>query len=219
MVVVAVDVGKNTVACSVTDEKRHRLLGPVDFVMTRSGLDSTVARIQALVPPAVGVTVGIEAAGHYHQPLMKPSSWPAGWELVELNPAHVTEQRRVQGRRRVKTDAIDLEAITELVLAGRGSPVSEPSSRYLVESESIRADPSRASRWRIRFWRDDLCAQGRRFQYCFRAGMAWMTISSPLSKIRTTVSSKARLVVESEAQLATRPVIVFDRLYPERPVG
>ena len=51
--------------------------------------------------------------------------WPAGWELLELNPAHVTEQRRVQGRRRVKTDAIDLEAITELVLAGQGTAVTD----------------------------------------------------------------------------------------------
>lgn len=125
MVVVAVDVGKNTVACSVTDDQRHRLLGPVDFAMTRTGLGSTVARIVELVPPASVVKVGIEAAGHYHQPLMSPGSWPAAWELVELNPAHVTEQRRVQGRRRVKTDAIDLEAITELVLAGHGRPVSE----------------------------------------------------------------------------------------------
>jgi transposase len=130
--VVAVDVGKNTVACSVTDEKRNRLFGPVDFAMTRSGLDSTVTRIRALVPAAVKVKVGIEAAGHYHQPLMKPSSWPPGWELLELNPAHVTEQRRVQGRRRVKTDAIDLEAITELVLAGRGSSVTD---RALVLGE------------------------------------------------------------------------------------
>ena len=37
-----------------------------------------------------------------------------------MNPAHVTEQRRVMGRRRVKTDALDLEAMTELLLAGRG---------------------------------------------------------------------------------------------------
>ena len=29
------------------------------------------------------------------------------------------------GRRRVKTDALDLEAITELLLAGRGVPVHE----------------------------------------------------------------------------------------------
>jgi len=35
--------------------------------------------------------------------------------------------RRVQGRRRVKTDAIDLESITELVLTGRGSPVTNRS--------------------------------------------------------------------------------------------
>ena len=41
-------------------------------------------------------------------------------------PAHVAEQRRVMGRRRVKTDALDLEAITELLLAGRGLVVTEP---------------------------------------------------------------------------------------------
>lgn len=132
MVVVAVDVGKNTVALSVTDEQRHRLLGPVDFAMTRPGLAATLARIQEVVPSTAAVRVGIEAAGHYHQPLMVPSSWPVGWELRELNPAHVTEQRRVQGRRRVKTDAIDLEAITELVLTGAGSVVTD---RALVIGE------------------------------------------------------------------------------------
>ena len=47
-----------------------------------------------------------------------------GWEVLELSPARVSEQRRVQGRRRVKTDAIDLEAITELVLAGQGIVVT-----------------------------------------------------------------------------------------------
>jgi len=125
MVVVAVDVGKNTVACSVTDDKRHRLLGPVDFAMTRAGLAATLTKIHATVPPDVSVKVGIEAAGHYHQPLMVPASWPSGWQLLELNPGHVTEQRRVQGPRRVKTDAIDLEAITELVLAGQGRPVTD----------------------------------------------------------------------------------------------
>jgi transposase len=123
-VVVAVDVGKNTVALSVTDCERRRLLGPVDFAMTRPGLSSTLAMVHDVLPGSVRVKVGIEAAGHYHRPLLAPSSWPVGWELLELNPAHVTEQRRAQGRRRVKTDAIDLEAITELVLAGYGSPVT-----------------------------------------------------------------------------------------------
>ena len=127
-VVVAVDVGKNTVALSVTDAQRRRLLGPLDFAMTAPGLAATVKKVCEVLPAtalAPGlVKVGIEAAGHYHRPLIAPTAWPSGWEVLELNPAHVTEQRRVQGRRRVKTDAIDLEAITELVLTGRGVPVT-----------------------------------------------------------------------------------------------
>jgi hypothetical protein len=83
-----------------------------------------VARIGAVLPAAGVVKVGVEAAGHYHLPMITGSAWPAGWEVLELNPAHVGEQRRVAGRRRIKTDAIDLEAITDLVLAGRGIPVT-----------------------------------------------------------------------------------------------
>jgi hypothetical protein len=60
------------------------------------------------------VKVGVEAAGHYHRALLGSGVWPAGWEVVELSPARASEQRRVHGRRRVKTDVIDLEAITEL---------------------------------------------------------------------------------------------------------
>ena len=123
-VVVAVDVGKNMVALSVSDLERHRLFGPVDFAMTRPGLSLTLARVREVLAPTGVVKVGIEAAGHYHRPLLAPGAWPVGWEVLELNPAQVDEQRRVAGRRWVKTDAIDLEAITELVLAGRGVPVT-----------------------------------------------------------------------------------------------
>ena len=104
-VVVAVDVGKTSVALSVTDAGRCRLLGPVDFAMTRPGLVEALGCIRAVLPAGEAVV-------------------KAGWEVLQLNPAHVAEQRRVQGRRRVKTDAIDLEAITELVLAGRGDVVT-----------------------------------------------------------------------------------------------
>jgi transposase len=55
--------------------------------------------------------------------------WPAGWEVLEFNPAHVAEQRRVAGRRRVKTDVIDLEAITDLMLAGRGQVITDREVR------------------------------------------------------------------------------------------
>ena len=123
-VVVAVDAGKTSVALSVTDGRRDRLFGPVEFVMTRSALTATVGQVLGVLPCAhVPVKVGVEACGHYHQPLVAPAAWPAGWEVLELNPAHVAEQR-VQGRRRVKTDAFDLDAITEMLLAGHGIPVT-----------------------------------------------------------------------------------------------
>lgn len=123
-IVVAVDVGKTSAMFSVSDAAGHRLVGPSEFVMTGSGLTAAASRAAAVVPPAGQVKVGVEAAGHYHRPVLD-HHWPDEWEVLELNPAHVAEQRRVQGRRRVKTDVIDLEAITELLLAGHGRPVTD----------------------------------------------------------------------------------------------
>jgi transposase len=121
--VVAVDVGKNKAALVVTSADRHRLFGPAEFAMTAPALAGVLARVCAVLP-AEPVKVGVEAAGHYHRPLLGSGVWPSGWEVLELSRARVSEQRRVQGRRRVKTDAIDLEAITELVLAGHGVVVT-----------------------------------------------------------------------------------------------
>lgn len=127
-IIVAVDVGKTSAMLSVTDGARKRLLGPVEFVMTRSGLAAAAQQVVAVMPPFGQVKVGVEAAGHYHRPVLD-YRWPSGWEVLEFNPAHVAEQRRVAGRRRVKTDAIDLEAITELALAGRGQVITEREVR------------------------------------------------------------------------------------------
>jgi transposase len=122
--VVAVDVGKNEFAVSVTDAARSQLLKPrLGCPMTAPSLRQVIDTIRRLLPADARVKVGIEAAGHYHRPLLAPWSWPAVWELLELNPGHVTEQRRVLGKRTIKTDAVDLEAMTELLLAGRGLPI------------------------------------------------------------------------------------------------
>jgi transposase len=123
-IVVAVDVGKTSAMVSITDGARHRLMNPVEFAMTRSGLAAATDCVAAVAASCSQVKVGVEAAGHYHRPVVD-YRWPSGWEVLELNPAHVAEQRRVMGRRRVKTDGIDLEAITELVLAGRGRVITE----------------------------------------------------------------------------------------------
>jgi transposase len=78
--VVAVDVGKNTAALSVTDADRRRLLGPVDFAMTAPALTAVLGRVCAVLP-AGAVKVGVEAAGHYHRPLLAFGVWPAGWQV------------------------------------------------------------------------------------------------------------------------------------------
>ena len=123
-VVVAVDVGKTEFAFSVTDSSRSLLLKPrTGCAMTGPSLAQVIADISRVLSLGARVKVGIEAAGHYHRPLLGAGSWPAGWELLELNPGHVTEQRRVLGKRTIKTDVIDLQAMTELLLAGRGLPV------------------------------------------------------------------------------------------------
>jgi len=127
-IVVAVDVGKTSAMLLVTDGGRKHVFGPVEFAMTRSALSAMVDRVSAVVAASAQVKVGVEAAGHYHRPVLD-YRWPAGWEVLEFNPAHVAEQRRVAGRRRVKTDVIDLEAITDLMLAGRGQVITDREVR------------------------------------------------------------------------------------------
>jgi transposase len=129
MVVVAVDVGKNEFAVSVTAADRRPLMKPrLGCPMTSPSLREVQAAIEAVMPAAARVKVGIEAAGHYHLPLLSVSAWPSGWEVLELNPAQVSEQRKVLGKRTVKTDTVDLAAMTELVLAGHGWPVRDTAT-------------------------------------------------------------------------------------------
>jgi transposase len=127
-VVVAVDVGKTEFAFSVTDATRVSLLkSRTGCPMTGPSLSQVVGDIVDVLPVGAVVKVGIEAAGHYHRPLLTAGAWPPVWEVLELNPGHVTEQRRVLGKRTIKTDVIDLQAMTELLLAGRGQPVRDRS--------------------------------------------------------------------------------------------
>ncbi|HEV7208309.1 MAG TPA: transposase [Mycobacteriales bacterium] len=121
-VVVAIDVGKNEFAFSVTDATRKVLsTAQLGRAMTAPAVRRMVAEIVRVLPAGAAVKIGIEAAGHYHRPLLDSVLWPAGWEMLELNPGQVGEQRKVLGKRTIKTDAIDLRAMTELVLAGQGN--------------------------------------------------------------------------------------------------
>lgn len=124
LIAVSVDVGKSSAMVMACDFTRRVIMPATEFLLTRPGIAAMLAGLRAALPADVRlVRVGVEAAGHYHQPMIAPGVWPQGWEVVELNPAHVTAQRRVNGSRGVKTDRVDLTAIAALLLAGRGVPV------------------------------------------------------------------------------------------------
>lgn len=121
LVAVPVDVGKPAAMAMVCDFTGRRLCPPFEFRQDRTGLGEFIERVTRALPAETAlVRVGVEACGHYHRPVVASGLLPAEWQLLELNPAWVTAQRKANGTARRKTDAIDLVAIADLLLAGRG---------------------------------------------------------------------------------------------------
>jgi transposase len=144
LVAVPVDVGKHAAMALVCDFTGEVLARRFEFPVSRAGVAELVRRVESVraARPVELVRVGIEAAGHYHRPLTSSGVLPADWQLVEVNPAHVTAQRRSNGQRGVKTDAVDLAAITDLLLAGRGVPVGRADAA-MVELAGLVAHRAR----------------------------------------------------------------------------
>ena len=86
------------------------------------------------------VKVGVEAAGHYHRPLLDSAVAGRAGRCWSSTRRMSASSGGSQGRRRVKTDAIDLEAITELVLAGRGLPVTA-REEVIVRADGVGGAP------------------------------------------------------------------------------
>jgi transposase len=123
LVAVPVDVGKRAAMALVCDFTGELLARPFEFPMTMAGVRLLVERVQAATRGRMVrlVRVGVEAAGHYHQPLVSAGVLPEEWQLVQVNPTQVASQRQLSGRRRLKTDALDLVAISDLLRAGHGA--------------------------------------------------------------------------------------------------
>jgi transposase len=144
LLAVPIDVGKAAAAALVCDFTGEVVARQFEFALTRAGVVELVELVEAVraARPVRLVRVGIEAAGHYHRPLTSVGVLPADWQLVELNPAQVTAQRRSNGQRGVKTDAVDLAAIADLLLAGRGRPLARADA-VMVELAGLVAHRAR----------------------------------------------------------------------------
>jgi hypothetical protein len=123
LVAVPVDVAKHAAMALVCDFTGELLARPFEFPMTMAGVRLLVERVQAATRGRMIrlVWVGVEAARHYHQPLVSAGVPPEEWQLVRVNPTQVASQRQLTGRRRLKTDALDLVAISDLLRAGHGA--------------------------------------------------------------------------------------------------
>lgn len=73
LVAVPVDVGKHAAMALVCDFTGELLARPFEFPMTMAGVRLLVERVQAATRGRMIrlVRVGVEAAGHYHQPLVR----------------------------------------------------------------------------------------------------------------------------------------------------
>lgn len=148
LVAIAVDAGKSSAVGLVADFTGERLCPPFTFGLNRDGTGELVTRVaDAIDGREVGlVRLGVEASG-YHLPLLAPGVLPDDWDVVELNPAHVAQQRKANGKRGVKTDVVDATAIFDLLVAGRGSPV-RTTGQTLVELSAWVTHRRRHVDWR-----------------------------------------------------------------------
>ena len=125
-VVVAVDVGKTAFAFSVTDGRTVGCSSRSGCPMTRPVVGAAGRPDRRGAPgPDAWCRVGVEAAGHYHRPLLAASGVAGRLGGAGAQPGACHRAAAGAGQAQVKTDAIDLEAMTELLLAGRGQPVTD----------------------------------------------------------------------------------------------
>ena len=125
LLVVPIDVGKASAAAMVCDFWGEVVIPPFAFPLTEPGVQvftSAVAKAEAL-RDADWVRAGLEQAGHYHRTLLARLE-QVGIEVALLNPAQVKENRNQSLLRSLKSDAIDLGAMAELLIRGKGHPAA-----------------------------------------------------------------------------------------------
>jgi transposase len=81
LVAVPADVGKGAAMALVCEVTGELLARPFQFPMTLTGVRLLVERVQLATCGRVVrlVRVGVEAAGHYHQPLVSTGVLPTDW--------------------------------------------------------------------------------------------------------------------------------------------
>lgn len=121
LLAVPIDVARHSAAAMVCDFWGEVIAPPFDFDLDEEGFKRfsiTLARAEA-EREATWTRIGLESAGHYHRPLQARLE-AAGMEVTLFNPAQVKENRNQDLLHSLKSDAIDLAAMAELLIRGKG---------------------------------------------------------------------------------------------------
>lgn len=127
VIYVAIDVAKYYHKAIIFDMNKRILEQPFDFDLSRDGFDKLVEKIEFQVrqQQAKQIAIGLEATGHYHENLVEHLRG-RGYSVYLFNP-YATFKTRSLHLDYVKTDELDVKAIGEAMIMGKGREIlAEP---------------------------------------------------------------------------------------------
>lgn len=130
VIYVAIDVAKYYHKAMIFDLNKNVLEPAFTFDLSREGFSLLREKIakQANRYRTKSVVIGMEATGHYHETLAEHLR-AAGFKVLLFNP-YATFKTRILDIDYVKTDEIDLKAIGQAMLLGKGREMKEEADVY-----------------------------------------------------------------------------------------
>jgi len=127
---VAIDVAKFYCKAIIFDLNKRILEKPFDFNITKNGLELLAGKIDFFAQKfdTRSVVIGLEPTAHYHEPLVEHLK-NKNYQVYLINP-YATFKARSLNIDYVKTDNIDLKAISEAMLLHKGRKVEDEPEIY-----------------------------------------------------------------------------------------
>ncbi|RXJ02190.1 IS110 family transposase [Anaerobacillus alkaliphilus] len=127
ILIVAVDAAKYTHKAMICTFYGEILKKPFEFDASLTGHNQLISQIEKVSQETgkQSIVIGIETTGHYYEDLVR--HWQGNSYYVRIINAATTSEERKALLNRSKTDNLDLLAITQSVINGRGTSSELPS--------------------------------------------------------------------------------------------
>jgi len=127
---VAIDVAKYYHKAMIFDLDKNIVEPPFGFDISKEGFNKLIEKItvNSKKYKTDSIVVGMEATGHYHETLLEHLR-TKGFKVLLFNP-YATFKTRALDIDYVKTDEIDLKAIGQAMILGKGREASNEEAVY-----------------------------------------------------------------------------------------